>query len=196
MRHSLHNPYASRIEALIFASGDEGITIQHMAQVLHISEEETRSVVLALKDQYDQEKRGIEIIEQGGHFMMTTRPDYLPDLLALIQKPRAAVLSQAALETLAIIAYRQPITRLEIEDIRGVTSDRAIATLLTRGLIQEVGRRDVIGRPIVFGTTDRFLKVFGLSSLADLPPLPDDTDDKTTIERPLFDATPSSSDPT
>lgn len=196
MHNSLHDAYPSRVEALIFASGDEGITIQHLAQVLHISEEETRSIVLALKDRYDQEKRGFEIIEQGGYFMMTTRPDYLPDLLNLVQKPRASVLSQAALETLAIIAYRQPITRLEIEDIRGVTSDRAIYTLLSRGLIQEVGRREVIGRPIVFGTTDRFLKVFGLSSLADLPPLPDDPEDQKTIERPLFDSTPSSSDPT
>ncbi|MBE3594673.1 MAG: SMC-Scp complex subunit ScpB [Candidatus Carbobacillus altaicus] len=179
-----HDRHLARIEALIFASGDEGIPFSQIAQILHISEEEAKSAVRALKARYDEEKRGMEIVERAGYYMMTTRPDYLPDLLALMQKPRASVLSQAALETLAIIAYRQPITRLEIEEIRGVASERAIGTLLARGLIQEVGRREVVGRPIVFGTTDRFLKVFGLSSLADLPPLPED---KKLTEKPLFE---------
>ncbi|NBI30423.1 SMC-Scp complex subunit ScpB [Chengkuizengella marina] len=159
----------SIIEGLIFVSGDEGIDVKQIAKVLEQDEKVIIDVLKNMKQDYEKKKRGIQILELAGSFQFTTRPEHSPYFQRLAQSPSRATLSQAALETLAIIAYKQPITRVEIEDIRGVKSDRAIHTLVVKGLAHGVGRAESLGRPILYGTTKQFLDYFGINSLKDLP---------------------------
>ncbi|MNH80463.1 Segregation and condensation protein B [compost metagenome] len=129
-------------------------------------------IVDALKDMkksFKKAGRGLQIISIAGGYQLATLPDHAPYFEKLAYSPSRSSLSQAALETLSIIAYRQPITRIEIEEIRGVKSERAIHTLVNKDLIEEVGRAEAIGRPILYGTTKAFLDYFGLGSLVDLP---------------------------
>ena len=158
------------IEALIFASS-EPMTIKTMAEAFGINEHTVHQLVLGLIDDYRSAKRGIQIVELAGGYVFLTHPECAPFVEKLERRPRNVPLSQAALETLAIVAYRQPITRAEIESIRGVRVDSALTTLVERDLIEEVGRRDAPGRPILYGTTTGFLKFFGLRDLMDLPSL-------------------------
>lgn len=159
----------SIIEGLLFLAGDEGLTVKQLAEVL---DQRSEVIVDALKDMkksFKKAGRGLQIISIAGGYQLATLPDHAPYFEKLAYSPSRSSLSQAALETLSIIAYRQPITRIEIEEIRGVKSERAIHTLVNKDLIEEVGRAEAIGRPILYGTTKAFLDYFGLGSLVDLP---------------------------
>ncbi|MBB6735823.1 SMC-Scp complex subunit ScpB [Cohnella zeiphila] len=159
----------SILEGLLFVSGDEGLSVKAMAEVVEMDADVVRDVLKDLQTNLVRGKRGIRIVEVAGSFRLTTAPDHAPYFEKLAYSPARSSLSQAALETLAIIAYRQPITRVEIEEIRGVKADRALHTLVVKDLIEEVGRADALGRPILYGTTKSFLDYFGLASLNELP---------------------------
>lgn len=165
------NELLKAIEGLVFATGHDGVSVKQLAEVLQLDEKQVFSALRELQERYGDESRGMQIIRVADMYLMTTKPELAPYLEKFHQPSQSSTLSQAALETLAIIAYRQPITRADIEEIRGVKSEKPLQTLTSRGLIQEVGRRDAIGRPILYGTTKRFLEQFGLNRLEDLPPL-------------------------
>src|SRR5690625_3508864 len=164
------------IEGLLFASGDEGITVKQLANILNIKRETVEIVLDELKQDYQQTHRGSMIMQSQEVYHLTTKPEHSEYFKRLLETPQSSRMSQAALETLAIIAYNQPITRTEIEDIRGVKSDRPLQTLLSRLLIEEVGRRETVGRPILYATSTEFLTYFGMTSLDELPSLPEDMD--------------------
>ncbi len=164
------------LEGLLFVSGDEGITIQQISKILDVNQSMVTKLMAELISDYEELDRGIMIMQSNEVFHLTTKPEHSTYYKKFLQTPQSSRMSQAALETLAIIAYNQPITRAEIEDIRGVKSDRPVQTLLSRSLIEEVGRKDTVGRPILFATSKEFLTYFGLSSLRELPPLPEDMD--------------------
>lgn len=155
------------MEAILFAHS-EPITLEEIAQILEVSEEDTMIVMGDLTEEYNEPGRGIQIVENAQGFVMCTRAEF-HEYIKRANRPSAARLSQAALETLAIIAYRQPMTRPEIETLRGVKSERVLNSLLARGLIAECGKKDAPGRPLLYATTSEFLKLFGLTGLDDLP---------------------------
>lgn len=159
------------VEGLLFVSGDEGITLKQIAKVLDLSEKDAQLILNELTYDYEHVHRGMTIIQSNDVYHLTTKAEHSKYYKKLLQNPRSSRMTQATLETLAIIAYKQPITRSEIEEIRGVNSDYAVQTLLARSLIENIGRKETIGRPIMFGTSTDFLTYFGLSSLDDLPPL-------------------------
>ncbi|WP_332631571.1 SMC-Scp complex subunit ScpB [Halalkalibacter flavus] len=165
------------IEGLLFVVGDEGMTVEDVATVLEIEVHTIQEAILSLQLLYTEQERGLQIVEMAGAFRLTTRPEHAPYFKKLAASPLHSSLSQAALETLAIVAYRQPITRMEIDEIRGVKSDRAIHTLSSKLLIKEVDRAPGPGRPILYGTTKFFLDHFGLNNLDELPPLPENIDE-------------------
>lgn len=156
------------MEALLFAAGSP-VALARLAALLEMSEAAAREAAdqLAL----DLRGRGIRLVRNGDELELATSPDLAPIVRRLTEETRKVKLSHAALETLAIIAYRQPVTRAQIETIRGVNSDRAIATLLSHDVIEEAGRLEAAGRPVLYRTTLAFLERFGLGSLDDLPPL-------------------------
>ncbi len=160
------------IESLLFVSGD-GITLSYIAEILEISEAEVRKYVDKLKAFYKQNSRGIEIVEYDGYVQLKTPEENFLYVTKLAESKRKQPLSPAALEALSIVAYHQPVTRSSVEFIRGVNSDGPISRLIERGLIEERGRLDAPGRPILYGTTKEFLRSFGLSSLSDLPDIED-----------------------
>ena len=160
------------LEGLLFAVGDEGITPAQVEYVLEVNKDEVNSLLLELKDRYQNISSGVTIIEVAGVYKMTTKKEHAPYLKRLIQNPHQRGLSNAALEVLAIVAYRQPITRHEIENIRGASSDNVLRKLLNFSLIEERGRLEGPGRPILFKTTDEFLDYFGIKTLEELPELP------------------------
>jgi segregation and condensation protein B len=155
------------LEALIFAS-PEPISIGKLAQILDIHEEVVKTVLCHIKEKYDEDVRGLQLRELAGGYQISTKPQYAPYIEKLFIPPRASSLSSAALETLAIIAFKEPITKAEIEEIRGVKVDSVLSTLTERGLIEDVGRKDTIGRPLLYGTTSEFLKHFGFKSSQEL----------------------------
>ncbi|MDQ0257702.1 segregation and condensation protein B [Evansella vedderi] len=161
------------IEGLLFVSGEEGIDEKQIMEVLQLDRKTVKFYMAELMEVYSSDSRGIQIVEIAGGYQFTTKQEHAPYFKRLVQSPSSTTLSQAALETLAIIAYKQPISRLEIEDIRGVKSERPIRTLTAKSLIKEVGRVDGTGRAILYGTTKDFLEQFGLRSTKELPPLPD-----------------------
>lgn len=176
----------SIIEGLLFIAGDEGLGIAQFVAVLEQRADVIIHAITELKKQFAEQKRGLQIVEIAGAYQLTTIPEHAIYFERLASSPMRTSLSQASLETLSIIAYKQPITRIMIEEIRGVKSDRAIHTLISKDLIQEVGRAEAVGRPILYGTTDNFLDYFGLRSLEDLPELPaageaDDLDGETRM---------------
>lgn len=167
------------LESLLFAAGDEGLTIKQIGEILEIGESDAEELVNHLMEKYERDdSRGIQIVELAGTFQLATKKEFAPYLKKLVESPHLSTLSQAALETLAIIAYKQPITRVEIEEIRGVKTERALQTLVGRALVKEVGRAEGAGRPILYGTTKEFLDYFGLKSLDELPPLPDNVEEE------------------
>lgn len=159
----------SIIEGLLFMAGDEGLTKRQLADILELDADFASELVYDLQRDLQREERGIQIAEVASAYRMTTHPDHAPYFERMAYTPTRAQLSQAALETLSIVAYRQPITRIDIEEIRGVKCDRAIQSLVSKDLIEEVGRADAIGRPILYGTTKAFLDYFGLASIKELP---------------------------
>ncbi|ASN05470.1 SMC-Scp complex subunit ScpB [Virgibacillus necropolis] len=165
------------VEGLLFASGDTGITAKQLAKIIEVNQATIEYLLEELRFDYDHTDRGIKIMQSHDTFHLTTKPQHSQYFQKLFENPKMNRMSQAALETLAIIAYQQPITRTEIEEIRGVKSDRSVQTLLARSLIEEVGRRETIGRPILFSTSKEFLTYFGLSSIEELPPLPENLEE-------------------
>lgn len=159
----------SIIEGLLFMAGDEGLTKRQLADILEMDADFASELVYDLQRDLQREERGIQITEVASAYRMTTHADHAPYFERMAYTPTRAQLSQAALETLSIVAYRQPITRIDIEEIRGVKSDRAIQSLVSKDLIEEVGRAEAIGRPILYGTTKSFLDYFGLASIRELP---------------------------
>ncbi|MBU8731436.1 MULTISPECIES: SMC-Scp complex subunit ScpB [Cytobacillus] len=160
-------------ESLLFAAGDEGLSLKQIAHVLEVEELQAREIMDSLIEDYSNSSRGIMVVELAGTFQLVTKKEFSAYLKKLVESPSSASLSQAALETLAIIAYRQPITRTEIEEIRGVKTERPLQTLSAKVLIKEVGRAEGTGRAYLYGTTKEFLDYFGLKSIEELPPLPD-----------------------
>ncbi len=160
------------IEGLLFISGDEGIEAKQIAEIVEVDEETIVDLIEDMKADFRRAGRGIQIVEVARAYQLTTLPEHAPYFEKLASSPSHSSLSQAALETLAIIAYKQPITRSEIEEVRGVKCEKALNTLLSKQLIREVGRAEGIGRPILYGTTKEFLEYFGLRQLEDLPEPP------------------------
>lgn len=159
----------SIIEGLLFLAGEEGLTVKQIADITEQRPELVTDCLEDMKNDMQKEGRGLQMLKLAGRYQLATLPEHAPYFEKLAYSPARVSLSQAALETLAIIAYRQPITRVEIEEIRGVKSERAIHTLVSKELIEETGRADAIGRPILYGTTKAFMEYFGLGSLDELP---------------------------
>ena len=159
------------VEAILFVTGN-AVEKREICRAMEITEGELEETLDALESGYDFERRGLRLLRFGAHVQLATRPDYAPYVEKLLQPVQKQSLSQAAMETLAVVAYRQPVTRAEVEQIRGVKCDYSLASLTQKGLIEEVGRKDTVGHPILFGTTDEFLNHFGISRLDQLPPLP------------------------
>lgn len=174
------------IEGLLFASGDEGMTIKQISNIIEASEDQVQSAIAELKDDCRQDDRGLTIMQSHQVVHLTTKPEHSAYYKKLLDNPSPSRMSQAALETLAIITYKQPITKTEVEEIRGVSSDRPIKTLLARSLIEEAGRKDSPGRPILYRTSKEFLIYFGLTSLDELPEISDLTEDNLAEEADLF----------
>jgi len=159
------------LEALLFVAS-EPLSVQTMARITEVDAADALELLRELAGDYERRPGGLKLVEAADTWQMCTRPEYAPYIERLYRKSGTG-LSRAAVETLAIIAYRQPITKTEIELIRGVKVDSPISTLLERNLIEEKGRREGPGRPVLYGTTLDFLKYFGLKDLSDLPPLED-----------------------
>ena len=167
---------AKIIEAILFVSG-EPVQLGAVARALEVTELEVSAAADELASDYDYNRRGICLKRFGSHIQLSTRPDYAPQIEKLLQPIQKQSLSQAALETLAVVAYKQPVTRLDIEAVRGVKCDYSVQSLMNKRLIEEVGRKETLGRPILYGTTDAFLSHFGLTSLEDLPQPPESQQD-------------------
>ncbi len=155
-------------EAILFAFG-RAVTTDDLAKALEISRAEVSVLMEKMMERWNSEVRGTEIIYLDGSYQMCTRRDYYPQLITLELNPKKPKLSESALETLSVIAYKQPVTKIEIERIRGVNSDHAVNRLIEYNLVCELGRAQTPGRPILFGTTEEFLRLFGVSSTSDLP---------------------------
>ena len=167
------------LEAILFVAG-EPVAVADLAQALEVSEMEIMHAVEALEREC--ERRGVTVHRYGDHLRMETRPEYAPYVERLLQPVQRQTLSQTAMETLAVIAYRQPVTKGEVEQVRGVKCDYSVQSLLHKGLIREAGRKEALGRPILYATTDRFLEHFGISDIRELPPLPDSQE---KVDEPL-----------
>ena len=156
------------VEAILFVTGD-AVEKKEICRAMEITEGELEETLDALESGYDFDRRGLRLLRFGAHVQLATRPDYAPYVEKLLQPVQKQSLSQAVMETLAVIAYRQPVTKAEIEQVRGVKCDYSVQSLLTKGLIAEVGRKEALGRPILYGTTDAFLRHFCISSVSELP---------------------------
>lgn len=156
------------IEAILFSVGD-AISEKELAKVLEIDEKTLGKIMTDMIDKYEDDARGIRIVKLEDSYQFSTKPDYFEVLTKIVNMPRKHNLTDSLMETLSIVAYKQPVTRQEIESIRGVSCVHAINKLVEYNLITEVGRLDAIGRPILFGTTEDFLRCFGVTSMEDLP---------------------------
>lgn len=165
-------PLNASIEAILFASGD-AVSISKLASALNISTNQVEYALNELSEYYDNQKSGLALLRINDKAQLCSRPDYADIVRCVIDNRKQTQLSPPALEVLTIIAYRQPVTRAYIEQLRGVDSGGTISNLIEKGLITEAGRLDVIGRPILYCTTDVFLRTFSISSLSELPELPE-----------------------
>lgn len=156
------------IEAILFTMG-VSVEASRLAEALEIEKAQVTEAVKQMKERYEEEDRGIRILELEDAYQLCTKTEYYEYLIRIAKQPKKYALTDVLLETLSIVAYKQPVTRLEIEKIRGVKCDHPINKLLEYGLIEEVGRLDAPGRPILFGTTEDFLRSFGVSSVSELP---------------------------
>lgn len=161
------------VEAILFASGDS-VEKSRIAEALEITVEQVDEAVSKLIDDYNGADRGITIIKLNSAYQMTARKDYAPQIRTVMDLRRNTPLSQAALEVLAVVAYNQPVTKAFVEQVRGVDCSGVIGSLTAKGLIEEKGRLELPGRPLLYGTTEHFLRCFNVSSLDELPPLPED----------------------
>ena len=158
------------IEAILFTMG-ESVELKKLAEVIEEEVAVTKEIIEELMNQYKEDNRGISILELDGAYQMCTNGEMYEYLVKIAKTPRKYILTETVLETLSIIAYKQPVTRLEIEKIRGVSCDHAVNRLIELELIQELGRLDAPGRPLLFGTSEQFLRSFGLTSIKELPTL-------------------------
>ncbi|MCL2874358.1 MAG: SMC-Scp complex subunit ScpB [Defluviitaleaceae bacterium] len=179
--------YEKSIEAILFAAG-EPVSISDIADALEINESNAQQTVANLAKKYKETNSGILITESDGHYQMHTNPLYFDAIKKLYEKPKKKALTQTLMETLAIIAFKQPISRPQIEEIRGVSADHAVNRLLDLNLVEECGRLNIPGKPVAFGTTREFLRHFGFNNLeemlelVDITALIDPTDDNFTDE--------------
>lgn len=158
------------MEAVLFTMG-ESVEVSRLAEVIGEDIKKTKGLLMGLKKRYEEENRGIMLIELEDSVQLCTKPEMYEYLIQVAKTPRKFTLTDTLMETLSIIAYKQPITKLEIERIRGVSCDHAVNRLVEFGLVSEVGRMDAPGRPLLFGTTEEFLRGFGVKSLEELPEL-------------------------
>ncbi len=171
------NKMEATIEAILFAIG-EAVPVSEIAVAIEQDTDTTSKIIHNMMDKYDGEDRGVRIIELETSFQMCSKAEYYDALSKIVNTPKKHVLTDVLLETLSIIAYKQPVTRQEIETIRGVSCVHSVNRLVEYHLIEEVGRLDAVGRPILFGTTDDFLRSFGVQSTDDLPTItPDKIED-------------------
>lgn len=166
------------LEGLLFVVGDEGLTINQICDSLEVDENEAKELLLKLKQSYDSDERGIRVSFLGNAFKLTTKSEHKDFYQKLLLNEETNTLSDAAMETVAIIAYHQPITRSEVDNLRGVSTSQIIRKLVAKGLIKEVGKSTLPGRPNMYGTTHEFLDYFGISTLDELPALPQEEDQK------------------
>ena len=166
------------LEGLLFVVGDDGLTLKQISELLEENIDTCKEILLSLKQAYEADNRGIRISYLGDAFKLTTKKEHKDYYQKLIVNPTTNTLSQAALETLAIIAYNQPITRIEIDELRGVNNTWLLRKLVAKGLIKEVGKSTMPGRPNLYGTTSDFLDYFGLSTIKDLPKIEPQEDKK------------------
>ncbi|KHO38948.1 segregation and condensation protein B [Clostridium tetani] len=162
--------FFSIIESLLFASG-EPLSLKDISEIIELNTLDTKEILQKMIREYEIEKRGIKLIEIEKKYQLVTKEENSCFIEQLLKTNSSQSISQAALETLSIVAYKQPVTRVDVDEIRGVKSDRALQTLLQKSLIKETGRLDVPGRPILYSTTEEFLKHFGLESIKELPSL-------------------------
>ncbi|MBE6156007.1 MAG: SMC-Scp complex subunit ScpB [Firmicutes bacterium] len=176
------------LEGLLFVVGDEGITLEQISKILEINETETRKLLKELQNEYEKEDRGIRISFLADSFKLTTKKEHLEFYQKLITTNPNTTLSQAALETLAVIAYNQPITRVKIDELRGIASSFLIRKLLAKDLIKVCGKSDLPGHPNLYKTTKEFLDYFGLASINDLPDISikDSTDDQVELYKSKY----------
>lgn len=171
------NKLEATIEAVLFTMG-ESVEVDKIAAAIDHDVDTTRKIVHNMMDKYEVDDRGIKIIELDNAFQMCTKPEYYENLIKVASQPRKYTLTDVLLETLSIIAYKQPITKMEIEKIRGVSSDHAVNKLVEYGLAKELGRLDAPGRPMLFGTSEDFLRTFGVQSIDELPVISEDLVEK------------------
>ncbi len=173
------------LEGILFVVGDEGIDLKTLTETMNISEESVKSLLKELKKRYESKDRGLRISYLGNAFKLTTKQEHKDYYKKLVVNPGTNKLSSSALETLAIIAYKQPITSAEVSEIRGVNTSWLIRKLLAKGLIKASGKSDMPGRPNIYETTKEFLDYFGLATINDLPkvnePKKDDIDEETDL---------------
>jgi segregation and condensation protein B len=158
----------AQIEAILFTMG-EAVELDRLAMAIDHNEDTTRKIIMNMMDKYEDESRGIHIIELDGAYQLCTKASLYETIIKITHIPKKHVLTEVLLETLSIIAYKQPVTKLQIEAVRGVKSDHSVNKLVEYNLVTELGRMDAPGRPILFGTTEEFLRCFGLQSLESLP---------------------------
>ena len=156
------------VEAILFAAGGS-VEAARLASALELDPGEMEDILRRMELRYEEEDRGIRLVELENSWQLCTKTEHYEELIRVVKQPRKYILTEVLLETLSIVAYKQPVTKLEIEKIRGVKSDHAVNKLVEYGLIEEVGRLDAPGRPILFGTTEDFLRSFGISSVEELP---------------------------
>lgn len=161
------------LEGLLYVTGDDGLSLKDVMTILNLNESEAKQLVYKLKMSYEKENRGLRLSYLGNTFKLTTKQEHKEYYEKLIESPSTHTLSQAALEVLAIIAYNEPITRAQIDDMRGVDSVYVVRKLLAKGLIKEAGKSDAPGHPLLYKITDDFLDYFGLSTKEDLPKIED-----------------------
>ena len=178
------NKTKAAIEAILFTMGNS-VELDKIAMAVGLDKENVRDIIQEMIQEYNSDDRGIKIIELDNAFQLCTKKEYYENLIKVAKAPKKQVLSEALLETLSIIAYKQPVTRLEIEKIRGVSSEKAINRLMEFDLCKELGRLDAPGRPMLFGTTEEFLRVFGVQSIDELPVISEDLVEKFKDEAEL-----------
>lgn len=162
--------YEAIIEAILFTMG-ESVELEKIAYAIELDKKETKKIIDGMMAQYEDSSRGIKIMELDGAYQMCTKSEMYEYLIKIAKQPKRHVLTDVLLETLSIIAYKQPITKVEIEKIRGVSCDHAVNKLVEYNLVCELGRLDAPGRPLLFGTTEEFLRSFGVQSIDELPVL-------------------------
>ena len=172
------------LEGILFVVGDEGINVKDLLDILNISKDELKNLIIELKEDYEKDDRGIRLSILGDAFKLTTKKEHKEYYEKLVDQGELTPLSQASLETLAIIAYNQPITRAEIDELRGVSSAHIIRRLVARNLVKASGKSTLPGRPNLYATTSDFLDYFGLSTINDLPKL--DEEEANIEEKELF----------